>query len=99
MPSEMGDISDLELPMLLENDGNLEKAEACRKELEDICILLRRKHAEAKELAVRAIVNNNNMLMLNHPMFEEKICSIQKFANGLRSKKYLFEEVGSINAH
>jgi len=99
MPSEMGDTSDLELPMLLENDGNLEKAEACRKELEDICILLRRKHAEAKELAVRAIVNNNNMLMLNHPMFEEKICSIQKFANGLRSKKYLFEEVGSINAH
>jgi hypothetical protein len=36
MPSEMGDISDLELPMLLENDGNLEKAEACRKELEDV---------------------------------------------------------------
>lgn len=32
----MGDISDLELPMLLENDGNLEKAEACRKELEDV---------------------------------------------------------------
>ncbi|XP_025816613.1 uncharacterized protein At4g18490 isoform X8 [Panicum hallii] len=99
MPSEMGDISDLELPMLLENDGNLEKAEACRKELEDICILLKRKHAEAKELAVRAIVNNNTMLMLNHPMFEEKICSIKKFANGLRSKKYLFEEVGSINAN
>ncbi|PUZ54730.1 hypothetical protein GQ55_5G155000 [Panicum hallii var. hallii] len=98
MPSEMGDISDLELPMLLENDGNLEKAEACRKELEDICILLKRKHAEAKELAVRAIVNNNTMLMLNHPMFEEKICSIKKFANDLRSKKYLFEEVGSINA-
>nr|CAB3478332.1 unnamed protein product [Digitaria exilis] len=73
MTSEMGDISDLELPMLLENDGNLEKAEACRKELEDICILLKRKHAEAKELAVRAIVNNNTMLMLNHPMFEEKI--------------------------
>ncbi|CAO2182861.1 unnamed protein product [Urochloa humidicola] len=99
MPSEMGDISDLELPMLLENDGNLEKAEACRKDLEDICILLKRKHAEAKELAVRAIVNNNTMLMLNHPMFEEKICSIQKFANDLKSKKYLFEELGTINAH
>ncbi|TVU35070.1 hypothetical protein EJB05_16939, partial [Eragrostis curvula] len=73
MPCEMGDISDLDLPALLENDGNVEKAEACRKELEDICILLKRKHAEAKELAVRAIVNNNTMLMLNHPMFEEKI--------------------------
>ncbi|CAL4954511.1 unnamed protein product [Urochloa decumbens] len=99
MPSDMGDISDLELPMLLENDGNLEKAEACRKDLEDICMLLKRKHAEAKELAVRAIVNNNTMLMLNHPMFEEKICSIQKFANDLKSKKYLFEEIGTINAH
>ncbi|XP_066307185.1 uncharacterized protein At4g18490-like isoform X3 [Miscanthus floridulus] len=99
MPPGMEAISDLELPVLLENDGNIEKAEACRKELEDICILLKRKHAEAKELAVRAIVNNNTMLMLNHPMIEEKICSIQKFANNLRSKKYLFEEVGTINAH
>ncbi|KAJ1285440.1 hypothetical protein BS78_03G279800 [Paspalum vaginatum] len=94
---ETGDISDLELPVLLENDGNVEKAEACRKELEDMCILLKRKHAEAKELEVRAIVNNNTMLMLNHPMFEEKICSIQKFAKSLRSKKYLFEEVGTID--
>jgi hypothetical protein len=31
----MGAISDLELPVL-ENDGNIEKAEACRKELEDV---------------------------------------------------------------
>ncbi|KAL6614498.1 hypothetical protein ACP70R_036768 [Stipagrostis hirtigluma subsp. patula] len=92
-PCEMGDISDLELPALLEHDGNVERAEACRKELEDICILLKRKHAEAKELAVRAIVNSNMMLMLNHPMFEEK-----KFVNGLRLKKYLFEEVGTIDA-
>ncbi|XP_066315067.1 uncharacterized protein At4g18490-like [Miscanthus floridulus] len=99
MPPGMEAISDLELPVLLENDGNIERAEACRKELQDICILLKRKHAEAKELAVRAIVNNNTMLMLNHPMIEEKICSIQKFANNLRSKKYLFEEVGTINAH
>ncbi|CAO2178218.1 unnamed protein product [Urochloa humidicola] len=99
MQSDTGDISDLELPMLLENDGNLEKAEACRKDLEDICILLKRTHAEAKELAVRAIVNNNTMLMLNHPMFQEKICSIQKFANDLKSKKYLFEELGTINAN
>ncbi|XP_021312987.1 uncharacterized protein At4g18490 isoform X3 [Sorghum bicolor] len=97
MPPGMEAISDLELPVLLENDGNIEKAEACRKELEDICILLKRKHAEAKELAVRAIVNNNTMLMLNHPMIEEKICSIQKFTNNLISKKYLFEEVGTIN--
>ncbi|KAM3332546.1 hypothetical protein ACQJBY_027996 [Aegilops geniculata] len=70
---EMGDISDLELPALLEDDGNVEKAEACRKQLEDMCILMKKKHTEAKELAVRAIVNNNMLLMLNHPMFEEKI--------------------------
>jgi hypothetical protein len=38
-----------------------------------MCILLKRKHTEAKELAARAIVNNNMLLMLNHPMFEEKI--------------------------
>uniref|UniRef100_A0ACD5VT23 Uncharacterized protein n=1 Tax=Avena sativa TaxID=4498 RepID=A0ACD5VT23_AVESA len=72
-PCEMGDISDLELPALLEDGGNVDKAEACRKELEDMCTLLKRKHTEAKELAVRAIVNNNMLLMLNHPMFEEKI--------------------------
>ena len=36
MASETGDISALELPVLLENDGNVEKAEACRKELEDV---------------------------------------------------------------
>lgn len=35
MPPGMGAISDLELPVL-ENDGNIEKAEACRKELEDV---------------------------------------------------------------
>lgn len=36
MLCEMGGISDLELPALLENDGNVEKAEACRKQLEDV---------------------------------------------------------------
>uniref|UniRef100_A0A0D9V5S8 Uncharacterized protein n=1 Tax=Leersia perrieri TaxID=77586 RepID=A0A0D9V5S8_9ORYZ len=73
IPCEMGEISELELPALLDNDVNVEKAEACRKELEDICISLKRKREEAKELAVRAVVNNNMMLMLNHPMFQEKI--------------------------
>uniref|UniRef100_A0A0E0JNU6 Uncharacterized protein n=1 Tax=Oryza punctata TaxID=4537 RepID=A0A0E0JNU6_ORYPU len=54
---EMGEISELELPALLENDVNVEKAEACRKELED------------------------------------------KFANSLRSKKVLFEDISAIDAH
>ena len=38
-----------------------------------ICNMLRKKHEEAKEILVRAIVNNNNLLMLNHPIYDEKI--------------------------
>ena len=38
-----------------------------------ICNMLRKKHEEAKEKLVRAIVNNNNLLMLNHPIYDEKI--------------------------
>ncbi|XP_057949074.1 uncharacterized protein At4g18490 isoform X2 [Malania oleifera] len=63
----------LEIPLGMENDGNVEKAEAFSKELENICNMLKKKHDEAKELLVRAIVNNNNLLMLNHPIYEEKI--------------------------
>ncbi|GMP72257.1 hypothetical protein CsSME_00030356 [Camellia sinensis var. sinensis] len=57
----------------MENDVNVEKAEAYTKELEDICNMLRKKHEEAKEILVRGLVNNNNLLMLNHPIYEEKI--------------------------
>ncbi|VFQ89068.1 unnamed protein product [Cuscuta campestris] len=57
----------------LEDDENVDKAEAYTKELEDICNMLRKKHEEAKELLVRCIVNNNKLLMLNHPIHEEKI--------------------------
>ncbi|XP_044977082.1 uncharacterized protein At4g18490 [Hordeum vulgare subsp. vulgare] len=98
IPWEMGDISDLELPALLEDDGNVEKAEACRKQLEDMCILMKKKHTEAKELAVRAIVNNNMLLMLNHPMFEEKLSALQKYADSMRSK-HLFEEIVTMDTH
>lgn len=38
-----------------------------------ICNMLKKKHEEAKEILVRAIVNNNNLLMVNHPVYEEKI--------------------------
>ncbi|KAH9611009.1 hypothetical protein KSS87_013240 [Heliosperma pusillum] len=58
---------------LMESDVNVEKAEACAKELDEICTMLKKKHDEAKELLVRALVNNNNLLMLNHPICEEKI--------------------------
>ncbi|TXG47525.1 hypothetical protein EZV62_026819 [Acer yangbiense] len=66
-------MTELEIPLAMENDGNVEKAEAYTKELEDICNMLKKKHEEAKELLVRALVNNNNLLMLNHPIYEEKI--------------------------
>lgn len=35
--------------------------------------MLRKKQDEAKEILVRAFINNNNLLMLNHPIYEEKI--------------------------
>lgn len=80
-------MTELEFPSVVETDGNVEKAEAYRKELEDICNMLKKKHEEAKELLVRAIVNNNNLLMLNHPIYKEKIDMVQKFAELLISKE------------
>lgn len=35
--------------------------------------MLKKKQEEAKDLLLRAIVNNNKLLMLNHPMFAHKI--------------------------
>ncbi|KAJ0083041.1 hypothetical protein Patl1_10575 [Pistacia atlantica] len=66
-------MTELEISLVMEDDGNVEKAEAYSKELEDICNMLKKKHEEAKEILVRTIVNNNNLLMLNHPIYEEKI--------------------------
>ncbi|KAF8107568.1 hypothetical protein N665_0119s0033 [Sinapis alba] len=65
-------MANLEIPVT-ENSDNIEKAEAYTKELESICNTLKKKHEEAKELLVRAVVNNNKLLMLNHPLHEDKI--------------------------
>ncbi|KDP21061.1 hypothetical protein JCGZ_21532 [Jatropha curcas] len=70
---QQANIREQDISLAMENDGNVEKAEAYAKELEDICNMLKKKHEEAKEIMVRAIVNNNSLLMLNHPMFNEKI--------------------------
>ncbi|KAG2683908.1 hypothetical protein I3760_10G056100 [Carya illinoinensis] len=83
----VANMMELEIPLVMENDGNVEKAEAYAKELDDICNMLKKKHEEAKEILVRAIVNNNNLLMLNHPIHEEKIRKIQNFAARLISKE------------
>ncbi|XP_048322359.2 uncharacterized protein At4g18490 isoform X4 [Ziziphus jujuba] len=90
--SELGspqkvNVMELEISSLLENDGNVKKAEAYTKELEDICNMLKRKHEEAKEILLRAVVNNNKLLMLNHPIYEVKIRKVQKFAAELMSKE------------
>ncbi|XAR66545.1 hypothetical protein NMG60_11012821 [Bertholletia excelsa] len=79
--------TELQMSLVMEKDDNVEKAEAYTKELEDICNKLKKKHEEAKELLVRAIVNNNYLLMLNHPIYEEKICKIQEFAEHLVSRE------------
>ncbi|XP_022899012.1 uncharacterized protein At4g18490 isoform X2 [Olea europaea var. sylvestris] len=73
-------MKELDAPFSIENNTHVEQAEACTKELEDICNMLSKKHEEAKEILVRAIVNNNKLLMLNHPLYEEKIQMVQKFA-------------------
>ncbi|CAN7118802.1 unnamed protein product [Brassica rapa subsp. narinosa] len=69
---QIGNMANLEIPVT-ENSDNIEKAEAYTKELESICNTLKKKHEEAKELLVRAVVNNNKLLMLNHPLHEDKI--------------------------
>lgn len=84
IPSKM-DMLDSEVPIVLEEDGHVQKAEACAKELDDMYKMLKKKHEEAKEILVRVIVNNNHMLMLNHPINEQKICSLQKMAHSLIS--------------
>ncbi|CAE6189053.1 unnamed protein product [Arabidopsis arenosa] len=65
-------MANLEIP-ITENADNIEKAEAYTKELDNICNILKKKHEEAKELLVRAVVNNNKLLMLNHPLYEDQI--------------------------
>ncbi|XVF25690.1 hypothetical protein REPUB_Repub13aG0235500 [Reevesia pubescens] len=72
VPPEVN-MTELEFPSVAESDGNVENVEAYGNELEDICNMLKKKHGKAKEILVRAIVNNNNLLILNHPIFKEKI--------------------------
>lgn len=85
-PSPIPDVprgcwKELPVPVLMEDDGIVEKSQAYSKELDDICNLLKKKHDEAKEVLVRAIVNNNELLMLNHPIYEEKIWMVQQFVS------------------
>ncbi|KAJ4787768.1 hypothetical protein LUZ62_039014 [Rhynchospora pubera] len=81
--------TDFEIPVLIfENNANVEKAETISKELGDIGSMLKRKQEEAKELLVRAIVCNNKLLMLNHPMYDEKLSNLERFASSLRARHF-----------
>ncbi|XP_071716228.1 uncharacterized protein At4g18490-like isoform X2 [Rutidosis leptorrhynchoides] len=79
-------LTEMDISSEIENDSNFEKVEACSKELDDVCNMLKKKHEEAKDVLGRAIVNNNSLLMLNHPIHQDKIRMIQKFAAMLISK-------------
>ncbi|XP_057786952.1 uncharacterized protein At4g18490-like isoform X1 [Salvia miltiorrhiza] len=63
----------VEISSSTKNDSNIKLADACSKELDDLCDILRKKHDEAKELLAQAILNNNKLLMLNNPQLDEKI--------------------------
>ncbi|XP_055806389.1 uncharacterized protein At4g18490 isoform X2 [Solanum dulcamara] len=84
-------INELGSPSVIEDDDNIKKAQTLSKDLEDICNMLRKKHEEAKELLVRAVVNNNKLLLLNHPIYEEKIHRVQKFAAVLMTRNHQIE--------
>ncbi|KAK4415361.1 hypothetical protein Salat_2643500 [Sesamum alatum] len=73
-----GKIKGVEMSFSIENSSNIKHAEAYGKELDDLCNMLRRKHDEAKEILVKAIVNSNKLLLLNNPFSEEKI-SFKRF--------------------
>uniref|UniRef100_A0A6N2KEP7 Uncharacterized protein n=1 Tax=Salix viminalis TaxID=40686 RepID=A0A6N2KEP7_SALVM len=90
--AEEVNMKDVEISLATENDGNDEKAEAYAKELESICNMLKKKHEEAKEIMVRAIVNNNSLLMLNHPIFDEKISFFGVTACKVKSGKRRAED-------
>ncbi|CAN0871755.1 Uncharacterized protein At4g18490 [Linum grandiflorum] len=65
----------LEIPettLALEIDRVQMAAEYGRK-LDELCNKMRKMMESTKELSVRSIVNNNRLLLLNHPMRDEKI--------------------------
>lgn len=90
VPTRMN-TKELGSPSAIEDEDNIKKAQTLSKDLEDICNMLRKKQEEAKELLVRAVVNNNKLLLLNHPIYKEKIHRVQKFAAGLMTRNHQIE--------
>ncbi|XP_015064426.1 uncharacterized protein At4g18490 isoform X2 [Solanum pennellii] len=90
VPTRMN-TKELGSPSVIEDEDNIKKAQTLSKDLEDICNMLRKKQEEAKELLVRAVVNNNKLLLLNHPIYREKIHRVQKFAAELMTRNHQIE--------
>ncbi|KAL6525529.1 hypothetical protein OROHE_015836 [Orobanche hederae] len=63
---------EVKISFSIESDNNIKQAEAYAKELDSLCHMLKKKHDEAKEILVQAIVNSNKLLMLNNPLLDEK---------------------------
>eukprot|EP00249_Psilotum_nudum_P008804 c21516_g1_i2 orf=436-1779(-) len=59
--------------LMLDSNGIAEKSESYSRDLEDMYKSLKKKHEEAMDLHVRALVLTNSLLMLKNPMNEEKI--------------------------
>ncbi|CAA0809767.1 Uncharacterized protein SHERM_11678 [Striga hermonthica] len=66
-------VKEVNMSFSIESNNNIKQAEAYGKELDDLCNMLRKKHDEAKELLVQAVVNSNKLLMVNNPLLHEKI--------------------------
>ncbi|KAL6523349.1 hypothetical protein OROGR_016952 [Orobanche gracilis] len=63
---------EVKMSISVESDKNVKQAGAYAKELGNLCHMLKKKHDEAKEILVQAIVNSNKLLMLNNPLLDEK---------------------------
>ncbi|GAB2287583.1 hypothetical protein Dimus_021955 [Dionaea muscipula] len=84
LPQETNGV-DNETTLSMDNGKNIEKAKAFGKELEDLCNMLKKKQEEAKELVLRAIVNHNNLLLLNHFVYEQRTHAVHEIAAQLMS--------------
>ncbi|KAL9269864.1 hypothetical protein AKJ16_DCAP06947 [Drosera capensis] len=69
----------------LQDVSHAEKAAACEKELTELRTMLKKKQEEAKELLVRAIMNNNHLLLLNHSIYEQRSHVVHDIATQLTS--------------
>ncbi|XP_049385531.1 uncharacterized protein At4g18490 [Solanum stenotomum] len=89
VPTRMN-TKELGSPSAIEDEDNIKKAQTLSKDLEDICNMLRKKQEDAKELLVRAVVNNNKLLLLNHPIYKEKISLLLTYCRATSFSQFQF---------